>query len=511
MANIDEANPRAYFLLAQCYSLQGNFNDAITHINYALKLAPDNAYLLIHRALFHFFVSNYNDAIDDYIRTTSINPDVDTFKLFNNIANNACDLLQAKLKAASINDPANVRLTCQLASLATRKCQFIKAIEIYKKLFDSTNDARVLTNIAEIYANLLQYDNALSYIDTAISMDPSLLDALNNKTTILYLSRHFDEALNNATHAIELQPADPFPYYQRAHCHAQLGNLNDALNDYNIALALKGSDPHWSLERGRLLQQLGRDDQATADLQTASNDNNIRPLALLAIGKKDEAIASLNDIASYINEQFTAARIFALLDDTPNAISYIRQTLTFNGDYLDHIALCDDLDRIRLSQPYKDLFQELILDHNPICDNDNTPLVSRTEETPFTRESGICKVNCTVNNLPLNFFLDTGAAHVSISSVEAQFMLKNDYLSPADFHGTQNYINADGSISDGSVINLRHIQLGSLHLDNVNASVSHSQSAPLLLGQSVLTRLGKVEIDNTHNLIRITYLQPQHP
>lgn len=90
-------------------------------------------------------------------------------------------------------------------------------------------------------------------------------------------------------------------------------------------------------------------------------------------------------------------------------------------------------------------------------------------------------------------------------------MLKNDYLSPADFHGTQNYINADGSISDDSVINLRHIQLGSLHLDNVNASVSHSQSAPLLLGQSVLTRLGKVEIDNTHNLIRITYLQPQHP
>lgn len=72
MANIDEANPRAYFLLAQCYSLQGNFNNAITHINYALKLAPDNAYLLIHRALFHFFVSNYDDAIDDYIRATSI-------------------------------------------------------------------------------------------------------------------------------------------------------------------------------------------------------------------------------------------------------------------------------------------------------------------------------------------------------------------------------------------------------------------------------------------------------
>ena len=42
--------------------------------------------------------------------------------------------------------------------------------------------------------------------------------------------------------------------------------------------------------------------------------------------------------------------------------------------------------------------------------------------------SGVYEVACTINNLPLKFIFDTGASSVSISSVEASFMLKNGYL-----------------------------------------------------------------------------------
>ena len=42
------------------------------------------------------------------------------------------------------------------------------------------------------------------------------------------------------------------------------------------------------------------------------------------------------------------------------------------------------------------------------------------------------------------------------------------------------------------------MNFGGLELDNVRASVVRNQKAPLLLGQSVLGRLGKIEIDN-HN------------
>lgn len=38
--------------------------------------------------------------------------------------------------------------------------------------------------------------------------------------------------------------------------------------------------------------------------------------------------------------------------------------------------------------------------------------------------SGVYEVACIINTLPLKFILDTGASSVSISSVEAAFMLK---------------------------------------------------------------------------------------
>ena len=114
-------------------------------------------------------------------------------------------------------------------------------------------------------------------------------------------------------------------------------------------------------------------------------------------------------------------------------------------------------------------------------------------------------VNCKVNNLPLHFIFDTGASDISISDVEANFMYKNNYLNNNDFLGKRDYITADGSISEGTIINIRNVNIGGLELKNVRASVVKNQRAPLLLGQSVLNRLGKIEIDNDKKIIKITY------
>ena len=48
-----------------------------------------------------------------------------------------------------------------------------------------------------------------------------------------------------------------------------------------------------------------------------------------------------------------------------------------------------------------------------------------TTEVPFTKESGVCKVKFDINGLPLHFVFDTGVSDVTISMVEATFMMKN--------------------------------------------------------------------------------------
>ena len=118
-------------------------------------------------------------------------------------------------------------------------------------------------------------------------------------------------------------------------------------------------------------------------------------------------------------------------------------------------------------------------------------------EVPMRRKkSGTYEVPCTINGLPLKFIFDTGASDVTLSSVEADFMLKNDYLSEKDFRGSRKYLTASGSICDGALVCLKEVRVGDVTLKNVEASVVRNQQAPLLLGQSALERLGRITIDN---------------
>lgn len=110
------------------------------------------------------------------------------------------------------------------------------------------------------------------------------------------------------------------------------------------------------------------------------------------------------------------------------------------------------------------------------------------------KDGGVFKVPCVVNGLKLKLIFDTGASNVCISQSVALMMLENDYLSANDIKGTAQSQVADGRIVDHTKINLRKIQIGDKVLTNIEAVVIHGQTAPLLLGQSALKRLGRYSI-----------------
>ena len=59
--------------------------------------------------------------------------------------------------------------------------------------------------------------------------------------------------------------------------------------------------------------------------------------------------------------------------------------------------------------------------------------------------------------------------------------------------------------NENTIVNLKKIEINGLLISNVEAAIIDSDSAPLLLGQSALNRLGKVQIDfknSTLTLIR---------
>jgi len=119
------------------------------------------------------------------------------------------------------------------------------------------------------------------------------------------------------------------------------------------------------------------------------------------------------------------------------------------------------------------------------------------------KKGDVYVVPCKVNGLDLEFIFDTGASDVSISLTEALFMIKNGYLSETDIRGTEYYKIANGEIAQGTKILIKEIQFAGLKLVNVEASIAHNMVAPLLLGQSAISKLGKIQIDPTNNALTI--------
>ena len=117
------------------------------------------------------------------------------------------------------------------------------------------------------------------------------------------------------------------------------------------------------------------------------------------------------------------------------------------------------------------------------------------------KTNGVYTVPCKVNGIPMNFIFDTGASNVTISLTEATFLIKQGLLGKNDIKESVKYQIANGDVNEGTNIILREIEVAGLKIKNVEATIVHEQNAPLLLGMSALSQLGKIEIENNTLII----------
>lgn len=114
---------------------------------------------------------------------------------------------------------------------------------------------------------------------------------------------------------------------------------------------------------------------------------------------------------------------------------------------------------------------------------------------------GVYIVPIIVNGLDLKFIFDTGASSICISAAEAAVMVRQGKITEEDILGQQQFKDATGEISVGTIIRLHTVEIGGIVLHNVEANVVDNIQAPLLLGQTALSKFGKVTIDYNSNII----------
>lgn len=204
------------------------------------------------------------------------------------------------------------------------------------------------------------------------------------------------------------------------------------------------------------------------------------------------------------------ACLYGRMNRVDNAMNALEKAFECSYRNFGHLKYDYDMNILRDFPRYKKLVVKYQAFHEEFRQKANVPVLGNTEEIiseiAFTRHvGGTFEIPCQINDLPLQMIFDTSASDVTISSVEANVMLKNRYLSDKDIKGKRYYMVAAGDFSARAVITLLEVMIGNILLKNVEASIVGEQRVPLLFGQSAMERFDTTPIDNDRNKFIIKY------
>lgn len=508
-----------YIMTGEVYFEQKRYQEALDMYQFALFLA-ERSYIYAYMAKAENQLQHYEQAADYLITAFELQHlQEDAADLISQENPELLDELIPRLKIQIAKNPNSIEWKYYLLAIHREHKQMEKAIDVLNQIKALDAEPYYDYLLADLYQEFGDFNKALEYAQLAFQSDSTDISYQNMLIGIYHELNRFEDAILVANQMIEQNPDEMHAYSRRADTYFEMQDYEKATEDYSMAIAINSSYPYIRFKRAYSYLLLGDSTKANKDLErlVQEADNEIEQVyALIHLGQSQLARTKLDSIlladSIYHYERYNAACCYALLGDTELAFSTLEEELQDGYTRFNHLRRDIDFRSIQgerfdsLIAKYEQIVQQRIQAYNNTTAADSIK-EERVVEIPFTKANGVTKVDCTINNLPLNFVFDTGASDVTISQVEANFMYKNGYLTDKDIIGQQLYQTADGSVSVGTTFLIKEIKFGGLVLRDVRASVVDSQNAPLLLGQTVLQRLGKIEIDYAQRILKITTKQ----
>ena len=498
----------------------GRDGEAVEILDKAEKYASDYAEIYRFQMKAHRNLGEYNKAVDAAITYLDKDDDAELDSLlavFSKSPNYAAASLKAKAKKSE--EPA--RWKYLLGRFQGHMRDYAEAVRTYEAMEEEYGKDDVIDyRRALCYSELGLTDQAAAILGDLIGKDPDWM-LLATRGDLYLKAGRLDKAIADYTAAIEEIPDMAYAYYKRGWCQEMKGEREKALEDYNLGIDIDPDYPYLHLMRGELLLGSGdreaseKDFEAVVQKDTIPSGESCRHYALHFLGKDAEAQEWMDKVIAAEPDDpgnhYDRACLYARMGCLDESVAALRTAFEKGYRSFGHVRQDDDLDPIRDLPEYQDLMAEYEAVHEAYLKEHELSAETEGKEETVTeiaitrRRGGTFEIPCDINGLPLQMIFDTGASDVTISSVEASFMLKNGYLSEKDVKGKRYYQVASGEISAGTVITLREVKIGDAVLKNVDASVVKSQKAPLLLGQSAMERFGTITIDNINNKLYIKH------
>lgn len=518
IAELEPGNPYPVVAIGRNAIVQGRYEEAQKQFEYATKLAPDYHYSFSFLAETLLQKEDWEGAVENAVKALKIMPGDQKAEtiIMNKIPADKASLVISKLEAMSREDSNNAYWPHLLGNLYFFRENDEEAAKFYKECFKRNGGSVPLGNLARALYRKGDYYNARYYAGKALELEPAnanaqdvmartLLDqdlyeeareALesylphypNGVGLLALLSETYrfcgdlEKALETINTAIKLNPNNGYLYQIRSKVYVDSGRKKEAEEDLEKLLSMVPERDEFDAYRCFALQCLGRNEEAWKELDKGektkagrANYELDKALSLAIDGRNEEALEMLHKAFEDGLVRFAMLRNAASLEP-------LRRIPHFNEE----VTLANYLFRARMGQ----MALEEAKDE------------PEWGETAFTSNGDCLCVMGDVNGLPLKFVFDTGASDITISSVEAAFMLKNGYLEEYNLGGVKQYRTASGEIIEGTVVNLRNVTFGGVTFHDIRASIIKNQEAPLLLGQSMLARMMQFYVDYEKNKIR---------
>jgi tetratricopeptide (TPR) repeat protein len=234
---------RGHNNLGTYLSKNGRNDEAIEHLEIAVKLAPNNGQLRNNLGIAYFRKGYRDKAIEHLEAAVELTPDM--AKTHSNLGaiyqalGRYQEALDNLLTAVRLN-PFNAPIKNNLAKTYYALGQKEKAIEYYiSSLWLDKEQTTVLNNLVVLFVETGQKERAIKHLEALLALEPGYLPA---RITIgrLYIEEGLPfRAITHLNEALKLRPDEPEAHRTIAEAYREVGNLQSSGEHLRRAEALE--------------------------------------------------------------------------------------------------------------------------------------------------------------------------------------------------------------------------------------------------------------------------------
>jgi tetratricopeptide (TPR) repeat protein len=260
-------------LSAQFSDAIGDFEQADSDWAAVIELEPTDAYFWRRRGELSKDWGKFDNALEYLTKSISLDKTSRAVVARGHVYLGKGEMLSAMKDAdeALDMDPSDPAAHFLKANLMLRQGRYHEALsesELYRALCESPS-ARVIFLRADCYNGLRQYAEALDEVNVAVEIEYELADAYTRRSMYNYQLRDWESVVDDASKALSLNPTaqDQLICLQnRGAAFMYLNRYDEALDDLSLAIELDPDDFVPYFDRAKIYELTGFEEAALADL-----------------------------------------------------------------------------------------------------------------------------------------------------------------------------------------------------------------------------------------------------